>query len=627
MNEKIPKKFKKSLCLFCIFSLCISSTAMAAAHIGDVYTFADGSLSLRATSDTTVSISGYDASKNSSGNLNIQTEYKLVGPDGNIHTDGYGNEILFHVTGIEDNVFRNIQTFQSIYIQSDAGIQIGNSAFEGIAAGGTLFNSSTVTIAGNLTGIGDSAFARANITGNFIIENINGSIGAGAFRNINLKGRLLIDGSIDTLEDYALSGMVVDGLAMPAVIRHMGDGVYKDTNLGSHNIIPLSNSLKSIGSKVFEGASLAGICLPEGDTVENAASDAFPDTEGMLIIIPESLTNLAVFHFDQYKNLIFQTAEGLSDNSSVIRYLEENGLTYKKGANGELIHPEPAESPTPEPTQIPPSKTPDATQAPPSKTPDVSQAPPSNSPATSQTPPSRTPDATQVPPSKTPDTTQAPPSKEPGATTIPEPAETQMPKPDETLTPEPNVTPTADPSQTEEPSQTNTPSPSNIPTESPVLPEETKNHTYSTGKLKVQLLNANKAMVTGPSKKNATSIVIPEIVTINGNLYQITKVEKRAFKGMKHLKKVKVGNRVRQIGDEAFAKCPKLKSIQLGTGLVSMGKKVLYQDRKIRKIIIKGTKLKKIGKKTFSGIPSKKVTIKVKRSKLKYYQKLIKKAR
>ena len=594
MNEKISKKFKKSLCLFCIFSLCISSTAMAAAHIGDVYTFADGSLSLRATSDTTVSISGYDASKNSSGNLNIQTEYKLVGPDGNIHTDGYGNEILFHVTGIEDNVFRNIQTFQSIYIQSDAGIQIGNSAFEGIAAGGTLFNSSTVTIAGNLTGIGDSAFARANITGNFIIENINGSIGAGAFRNINLKGRLLIDGSIDTLGDYALSGMVVDGLAMPAVIRHMGDGVYKDTNLGSHNIIPLSNSLKSIGSKVFEGASLAGICLPEGDTVENAASDAFPDTEGMLIIIPESLTNLAVFHFDQYKNLIFQTAEGLSDNSSVIRYLVENGLTYKKGANGELIHPEPAESPTPEPTQIPPS---------------------------------RTPDASQVPPSKTPDATQAPPSKEPGATTIPEPAETQMPKPDETLTPEPNVTPTADPSQTEEPSQTNTPSPSNIPTESPVLPEETKNHTYSTGKLKVQLLNANKAMVTGPSKKNATSIVIPEIVTINGNLYQITKVEKRAFKGMKHLKKVKVGNRVRQIGDEAFAKCPKLKSIQFGTGLVSMGKKVLYQDKKVRKIIIKGIKLKKIGKKTFSGIPSKKVTIKVKRSKLKYYQKLIKKAR
>ena len=181
---------------------------------------------------------------------------------------------------------------------------------------------------------------------------MNGSIRAGAFRNMNLSGRIDIFGIIDTLEEYALAGMSISGISMPAIIFHMGNGGYKDTHLGNH-VIPLSNSLKTIGSRVFEGTNLKGIQLPEYDTVEYAASDAFE--EGMLIIIPEGLSNLDVFHFDQYQNLTFQTAEGLSDNSSVIQYLDKNRLVYKKGENGKLIYSEYIAEPTetPKPTVTP----------------------------------------------------------------------------------------------------------------------------------------------------------------------------------------------------------------------------------------------------------------------------------
>lgn len=181
---------------------------------------------------------------------------------------------------------------------------------------------------------------------------------------------------------------------------------------------------------------------------------------------------------------------------------------------------------------------------------------------------------------------------------------------------------------TKEPAVQESPSPTEAPAKTSGSSGKTnKNSTYSVGVLKYRLLGKNKAAVIGTVKKSSTSVSIPGTVTIKGKLYQVTKVGKKAFKGMKKLKKVKVGNYVNKIEDEAFAKCPKLRSIQFGTGLVTIGKKVLYQDKGLRKIIFKGTKLKKIGKKTFSGVLPEKVTIIVKKSKLKYYQKLIKKAR
>lgn len=133
--------------------------------------------------------------------------------------------------------------------------------------------------------------------------------------------------------------------------------------------------------------------------------------------------------------------------------------------------------------------------------------------------------------------------------------------------------------------------------------------------------------VIGAVSKGRTSITIPNTVEIQHRLYRVTGIKAQAFRNQKKLKKVKVGNYVKTIGNEAFAGCSKLVSIQFGTGLVELGKKTLYQDRKLREIIFKGKKLKKIGKKTFFGISPKKVSIKVKKEKVKAYQKLIHKAK
>lgn len=635
MDKKCLNKFKKLLCWCCVLSLLVTSTTMAAVNMGDVYTLADGSLSLRVCGGDSVIVCGYDGTGNNE--LDIKPRYMLAGPDGEIHTDEYGNQISFNVTGIEDGAFAYNQVFKSINIETGIGMKIGKSAFEGVQV-----QENGVRITGReLAEIGESAFANSNIQGDIYIENINGSIKAEAFKNINLSGILSVSGVIDTMEDYSMSGMNMSRLAMPSIIRHMGNGVYKNTHLGSNNILPLSNSLKTIGSRVFEGTNLRGIQLPECDTVESAAPDAFE--EGMLVVIPEGLLNLEVFHFDQYKSLVFQTARGLSDDSPVIKYLKENRLVYKRGENGELIYPEPVTEPeeTPSPTETPvPEETLSPTETP------APAVTPSPMPALTETPaPAATPTATPLPtetPSPMPAVTPSP-TPEPTASLIQTAAPTATPLPAQTAAPLPTASPTQTPPETTQvtpsPAQTEllpeaviTPVPSGVqapePVKNMVSPVKIKkNNIYKSGSLKYRFLGKNKVSVTGLASKNIASISIPGTVTIKGKMYQVDKIEKRAFNGMKYLKKVKTGNGLRKIEDEAFANCTSLESIQFGINLKSIGKKVLYKDKNIRSIIFKGTKLKKIGKKTFSGVNPEKVIIKVKKSKIKYYQKLINNAK
>lgn len=96
---------------------------------------------------------------------------------------------------------------------------------------------------------------------------------------------------------------------------------------------------------------------------------------------------------------------------------------------------------------------------------------------------------------------------------------------------------------------------------------------------------------------------IPDMVMIGGSLYKVAGIEKKAFQKQKNIRTVQVGNYVTEIGDEAFAKCSRLTKIQFGTGVKTLGKRVLYQDKKLKKIIFKGKRLKVIGKKTFFGVP------------------------
>ena len=567
-----------------------------------------GTLSFRICENNSLSLCDYVAPTNNTESLRIASSYE-VSKD-NIKT-------LLPLLEIEDKVFTPNITFKDILIKASTGLKIGASAFEGIVVTGT---EGVKITGGEISELGDSAFAGADIAGSLSIK-INGSIGARAFENIKLQGTLDIDpnGKIDTLGDYAFAGMKIKGFRFPDIC-HMGNGVFKDVYFGSYNVIQLTNSLQSIGSRIFEGATLKGVQLPPTDTVESVAVDAFE--EGMLIIIPAGLTNLEVFHFDLYHNMTFQTAEDLPDDSPVIQYLNDHGLTYKKGENGDLIYPEPSKNPTPTPVAtLTPMVTPMVS---PAATPALTPAPVVTPTAAPSTVP------TSVP------VVSAPPTSSPVVTLTPmvTPAATPAPIPTPAIPPSaaPNTVPTSTPADKDNTNQilspALTPTMTTLPTATPVSSGKSqKKSVYSVGGLTYRLLGKNKVAVTGAVNKKSAKLKIPGTITINKKLYQVTKIEKRSFQGMKRLKKVNLGNYVKEIENEAFAKCPKLQSIQFGAGLVRIGKKVLYQDKRMRRIIFKGSRLKKIGKKTFSGISPEKVVIKVKRNKLKAYQKLIKQAK
>lgn len=672
MNKYAIINWKKVLCYVCAILLCLQLVASVSAEEGRIWTNdALHGVSFREAANYGWYVCAYNPAKNQEKKLSLAPSFRVSPASGN------GEAVMYYVRGIDDGVFGmqedgSSHVFSLIYIQAAEGMTIGRSAFQGVVVQGDSSADYAAKITGNnLAKIGEYAFEEAKIRGDFSIAGIKGTIGQGAFYNTKIDGnftiqnmeecviergafeqleaggKLTLGGSIDTLGNYALSGFSAKNISMPDnIIRHMGDRVFYNTKLNGKTY-PLSDYLETIGSNVFEGTGIAALRLPNSNTMKEVAKDAFPDTEGMTIIIPEKLTNLEVYHFNRYHHLTFQTAEGLSDDSPVIRYLTENGLPYKKGADGEVIVPKPTA--TPEPTETPGQKPEETAGAEPTETP--GQKPEE----TAGAKPTVTPESTETPGQKPEETAGTEPTVTPGATETPSQKATATPGSTET----PGQKPTATPGPTEMPGQTAQPMPTatssagtsvtvNVSqTVGPtvvqgVVPEQPSQNTedttnkpssmddttvYKVGKLKYEMAGKNKAVVVGVASGSITAIVIPDHVEIHGRLYRVIKVRKRAFYGQKSLKKVRTGNYVREVGEEAFAMCPRLVQIQFGTGLVKIGKRALYQDKGLRKIVFHGTKLKKIGKETFSGVSPKKVSIKVKKSKMAFYRQLIEKAK
>ena len=122
------------------------------------------------------------------------------------------------------------------------------------------------------------------------------------------------------------------------------------------------------------------------------------------------------------------------------------------------------------------------------------------------------------------------------------------------------------------------------------------NAVYKITKMNSKVKNVSYVKCTN---KQAKTITIRSTIVIDGMVFKVTAIEKNAFKNMKKLQKVTIGKYVKTIGDKAFYKCSKLKKIQ-----------------------IKSTALKKIGKNALKGI-YKKAVIKVPKSKKKIYKKLL----
>ena len=101
-------------------------------------------------------------------------------------------------------------------------------------------------------------------------------------------------------------------------------------------------------------------------------------------------------------------------------------------------------------------------------------------------------------------------------------------------------------------------------------------------------------------KKNTKMVSIPKTVKIQGKTYKVTSIAANAFKDNKMLTSVTVGANITTIGSKAFCGCKNLK-----------------------KITVKSTRLKSVGKSSLKGI-HKKAVLKVPKSKLQKYKKLFK---
>ena len=107
---------------------------------------------------------------------------------------------------------------------------------------------------------------------------------------------------------------------------------------------------------------------------------------------------------------------------------------------------------------------------------------------------------------------------------------------------------------------------------------------------------------SGVANKKAKNVNIPATVVIDGVTFQVTSIAAKALKGMKKLKTVTVGSNIVTIGAKAFA-----------------------GNKKLKKVIVKSAKIKTVAKNAFAG--TKKVTVKVPKKQKKAYKKKFKKAK
>ncbi len=180
-----------------------------------------------------------------------------------------------------------------------------------------------------------------------------------------------------------------------------------------------------------------------------------------------------------------------------------------------------------------------------------------------------------------------------------------------------------------------------------------KNQVYVVGNYKYKITNAKtdgKGTVTltgvknKAQKKKLKKINVAAAVEIGGKSFKVTAIGDAAFKGFTKATKIVVGKNVTTIGSSAFLGCTRAKSIVVGENVTTIGSsafsgctkvvsatvgnkvtkigaKAFYKCKNLKKIVIKGSKLKSIGKNAIKGI-NKNAVIKCPKKMVKKYKKL-----
>lgn len=96
------------------------------------------------------------------------------------------------------------------------------------------------------------------------------------------------------------------------------------------------------------------------------------------------------------------------------------------------------------------------------------------------------------------------------------------------------------------------------------------------------------------------TLVVPDSISINGEVYKVTAVAGDAFKGNDTAKKIIVGDNVKTIGLNAFSNCKNLSQVTLGKNVTTIGANAFSNCKKMTKVTL-GKNITTIGKNAFGG--------------------------
>ncbi len=129
-----------------------------------------------------------------------------------------------------------------------------------------------------------------------------------------------------------------------------------------------------------------------------------------------------------------------------------------------------------------------------------------------------------------------------------------------------------------------------------------KNYIHKAGKLKYRVTGTSAVSVMGISGSNAVKVNIPQTVEIGGKMFEVTAVDKNAFRNNKKITSLTIGGSVKTIGESAFAGCTNLRTVTIGSEVTKIGNSAFWNCKKLDTMIIDTIRLKKVGKNAFKGI-------------------------
>lgn len=127
-------------------------------------------------------------------------------------------------------------------------------------------------------------------------------------------------------------------------------------------------------------------------------------------------------------------------------------------------------------------------------------------------------------------------------------------------------------------------------------------YTIAGNQYRITKVGAEVSLIKTNAK--AKSINIPAAIKVSGITYKVTTIAEKAFKQNKKLKSITVSANVKKIGNNAFFKCPSLKTVNLKTVLLTSktASKKAFKGANKKLVIKVPKKVKKSYKKIFKGL-------------------------